>query len=164
MGHGHQSTVVPRVATLTISDTRTIADDKSGDTLRLLLQNAGFILLEHAMVRDDIHSIQETIRTLAQRTDIDVIVATGGTGITPRDHTWEAVAPLLDKTLDGFGEAFRRLSWDEIGVRSILSRAIAGTVGQTLVVALPGSTNAVRLAVNKILAEMLPHAVALTRG
>jgi molybdopterin adenylyltransferase len=164
MGHGHQGTVVPRVATLTISDTRTAADDKSGDILRRLLQDAGFVLLEHAIVRDDIHSIQEAIRTLTQHNTIDVIVATGGTGITPRDHTWEAIAPLLDKTLDGFGEAFRRLSWEEIGVRSILSRAIAGTVGSTLVVALPGSTNAVRLAVNKILVEMLPHAVALTRG
>ena len=151
------------MVTLTVSDTRTEADDTSGQTLRSLLESAGFALDAHAIVRDDIEAIRGAVRAAIERGDVDAVIATGGTGIAPRDQTFEAVAPLLDKTLDGFGEAFRRLSWDEIGPRSILSRALAGTSGRAVVIALPGSTAAVRLAVTKIIAPVLPHAVALLR-
>lgn len=88
----------------------------------------------------------------------------GGTGIAPRDVTYESVEPLIEKRLDGFGEAFRRLSWDEVGARSVLSRAIAGTRGRVLIVALPGSPNAVRLAVDRVLAPILGHAIKLLQG
>ena len=94
----------------------------------------------------------------------DAIVTTGGTGIAPRDRTYEAIQGLLDKTLDGFGEAFRRLSWDEVGARSVLSRAVAGVHRGRIVAALPGSPKAVVLAVDRVLAPILTHAVALARG
>jgi len=96
--------------------------------------------------------------------DADVIVTTGGTGIAPRDQTYEAVAALLEKRLDGFGEAFRRLSWDAIGPKAVLSRAVAGVWRGRIVVALPGSPSALGLAVSEILAPILPHAVGLLRG
>jgi molybdenum cofactor biosynthesis protein B len=91
------------------------------------------------------------------------VVTTGGTGIAPRDQTYEVVDALCEKRLDGFGEAFRRLSWQEVGARAILSRAVAGTRGRTVLVALPGSVNAVRLAVSRVLAPVLPHMVALLK-
>ncbi len=163
MTHAHQGSVTPRVATLTVSDTRTEADDKSGRTLRALLTDAGFELAPHVIVRDDVEAIRSAVRAALDAGRADAVIATGGTGIAPRDQTFEAVAPMLHKTLDGFGEVFRRLSWDEIGARSILSRAVAGTVDRAVLIALPGSTAAVRLAVTKIIAPMLPHAVALLR-
>ena len=94
----------------------------------------------------------------------DAVVTTGGTGIAPRDQTYEAVDALLEKRLDGFGEAFRRLSWDEVGPRAILSRAVAGTRGRAVLVALPGSVKGVRLAVTQVLGPVLPHMVALLRS
>ncbi len=163
MAHAHQGAVTPRVVTLTVSDTRTEADDKSGQVLRETLSAAGFALGPHAIVRDEVDAIRTAVREAIAKGDADAVIATGGTGVAPRDVTCEALAPLLDKTLDGFGEAFRRLSWDEIGPRAILSRALAGTCGRAVVIALPGSTNAVRLAVTKIVAPVLPHAVALLR-
>jgi molybdenum cofactor biosynthesis protein B len=163
MAHAHQGAVTPRVVTVTVSDTRTEADDKSGQTLRALLEEAGFALGPHAIVPDDVEAIRSAVRAALAAGDVDAVITTGGTGIAPRDQTFEAVAALLDKTLDGFGEAFRRLSWDDVGPRSILSRALAGTAGRAVVIALPGSTGAVRLAVTKIIAPTLPHAVALLR-
>jgi molybdenum cofactor biosynthesis protein B len=96
--------------------------------------------------------------------DIDAIVLTGGTGIAPRDRTIEVLEPLFEKTIPGFGEAFRRLSWDEIGANAILSRAVAGVVDGRVVIALPGSVSAVRLAVEKIIVPTLAHAVDLASG
>jgi molybdenum cofactor biosynthesis protein B len=147
--------------TVTVSDTRTSADDASGAAL--VEELAAFTLVRHAIVRDDAGAIHEVIAG-AQRENIDAIVFTGGTGIAPRDVTYEAVAAKLDKTLDGFGEAFRRLSWDEIGPRAILSRATAGTIGKMLVFLLPGSTKAVRLGAKQLIAPVLAHAVDLANG
>lgn len=163
MAHAHQGTVTPRVVTFTISDTRTEADDVGGRTLRELLTAAGCVLDAHAIVPDEPEIIREAVRNALAGGNVDAVVTTGGTGITPRDQTVEALAALCDRTLEGFGEAFRRLSWDEVGARSILSRAFAGTSGRTLLVALPGSVNAVKLGVTKVLTPMLPHAVALLR-
>jgi molybdenum cofactor biosynthesis protein B len=154
----------PRVATLTISDTRTAADDRGGAELRRLLEAAGFRLAAHAIVPDGAASVREAVAALCADPNIDAVVTTGGTGIAPRDQTYEALDGLLDRRLDGFGEAFRRLSWDEVGPRAILSRALAGTVGDKIVVALPGSPRALALAVEQILAPLLPHAVAVARG
>lgn len=148
-----------RIAVITVSDTRSAADDESGNVAEELLTSAGHTV-ERAIVRDDTAAIRAAI----ELADDDVIVLTGGTGIAPRDVTYEAVAVLLDKRLDGFGEAFRRLSWDEIGPRAALSRAIAGTRGRALIVALPGSTRAVRLGVTQVLLPILKHAVGLLRA
>ena len=115
-----------RVATVTCSDTRTEHDDEGGALLRSLLEAAGFALAEHRIVREDIDTVRAAVTDLAARADVDAIVLTGGTGIAPRDITIEAIGALLQKTLPGFGEAFRRLSFDEIGPRGILSNATAG--------------------------------------
>src|SRR5947209_2236748 len=148
MAHAHPGEKrVLRVVTLTVSDTRTAADDTSGDTLRAALTGAGFDLLRHAIVPDEPTRVRDEIVRAIDDDGADAVISTGGTGIAPRDQTYEAVTALIDKTLDGFGEAFRRLSWDEIGARAILSRAVAGTYHRAVIVALPGSTNAVRLGV-----------------
>lgn len=151
----------PTVITVTVSDTRTSADDTSGEVLKAEL--ASFTLVRHVIVPDNVDAIHATL-TDAQRTSVDAVVFTGGTGIAPRDVTYEAIAAKLDKTLDGFGEAFRRLSWDEIGPRAILSRATAGTIGPMLVFLLPGSTKAVRLGAKELIAPILAHAIDLTQG
>lgn len=153
-----------RVVTLTISDTRTTADDASGDALRAGLEAAGFAVVRHAIVPDEPARVRAEIARAIDGGEADAVVSTGGTGIAPRDQTYEAVTGLLDKVLDGFGEAFRRLSWDEIGPRAVLSRAVAGTYHGGVVMALPGSTNAVKLGVAKLVAPVLGHAVALAKG
>jgi molybdenum cofactor biosynthesis protein B len=152
-----------RVATITVSDTRTEADDEGGQKLRELLVGAGFSLAAHAIVRDEPEEIRGALERACDDTT-DVIVTTGGTGIAPRDQTYEAVSALLEKRLDGFGEAFRRLSWEAIGPKAVLSRAVAGVWRGRVVVALPGSPSALGLAVTDILAPILPHAVGLLRG
>jgi molybdopterin adenylyltransferase len=108
--------------------------------------------------------VRALIARVCDRDEADAVVFTGGTGIAPRDVTYEAVDALLEKRLDGFGEAFRRLSWDQVGPRSVLSRAVAGVHRGHVLVALPGSPRAVVLAVDAILAPILSHAVALARG
>ena len=153
-----------RIATITLSDTRTQADDESGRVLGELLQAAGFAIASHTILREDPDLLRETISLSCGDRGIDAIVTTGGTGLAPRDRTIETLQGMFEKTLDGFGEAFRRMSWDAIGPNAILSRAAAGVVRRKLVVALPGSTNAVRLAVTELLAPTLAHAVALASG
>ena len=151
-----------RVLTVTVSDTRTEADDTSGKALREEL--AAFDLLRHAIVPDDPERIVALVREAAGQGGADAVVLTGGTGIAPRDRTFEALSSVFDKTLDGFGEAFRRLSWEQIGPRAILSRAAAGTVGTCLVFSLPGSEKAVRLGAKELIAPVLAHAVDLVNG
>ena len=153
-----------RIATLTLSDTRTPEDDEGGKLLGDLLRAAGFTIVSHAIVREDLDGIQEAVKALVAEGGAEAIVLTGGTGIAPRDRTIEAIAPLLDKTLDGFGEAFRRLSWDQIGPRGILSRAVAGVHRGVVIIALPGSPKAVQLGVEALIAPTLAHAVALASG
>jgi molybdenum cofactor biosynthesis protein B len=153
-----------RVATITVSDSRTEADDTGGQLLRERLVLAGFATTFSAIVKDEPLLLRAAIADVCDRDLADAIVTTGGTGITPRDQTYEAIDALLEKRLDGFGEAFRRLSWDDIGARAILSRAVAGTHRTRILVALPGSPKALALAVDQILAPMLAHAVALAQG
>ncbi|AKT39720.1 MogA/MoaB family molybdenum cofactor biosynthesis protein [Chondromyces crocatus] len=153
-----------RVATFTLSDTRTLDDDEGGRLLGALLRDAGFDLVAHAILREEPTLLTEALSRLCDDDTADAIVLTGGTGIAPRDRTIEALTPLLDKTLDGFGEAFRRLSWDQVGPNAILSRALAGVMRGRVVVALPGSPKALDLAVNQLLAPILAHAVALASG
>lgn len=150
-----------RCAVLTVSDTRTTETDKGGPSVQTLLQTADFeVEIQHYMiVKDELTAIQSTVQQWLTG-DVDVIVTTGGTGIAPRDVTIEAVTPLLDKEIEGFGELFRYLSFTEdVGTRALLSRAVAGTAKRTLIFCLPGSTGAVKLALNRLILPELTHLV-----
>lgn len=149
-----------RIITVTVSDTRTEADDTSGKALREEL--AAFEIVRHVIVPDEPDRIVALVNEAFA--EADAVVLTGGTGIAPRDRTYEALTNMFEKTLDGFGEAFRRLSWDQIGPRAILSRATAGVVGTRLVFSLPGSEKAVRLGAKELIAPILGHAVDLVNG
>lgn len=142
-------------AVLTISDSRTLAEDKSGDLLVTLLEADGHVLAERALVPDDIYRIRATVSSWIAHPEITVILTTGGTGFTGRDSTPEALQPLFDKTILGFGELFRQISYDEIGASTIQSRALGGIANATLIFALPGSSNAVRTGWEKILHHQL---------
>jgi molybdenum cofactor biosynthesis protein B len=146
-----------RCCVITISDTRTAANDTSGDAIAGLLADAGHVLVRRAIVPDEPAAVQQVIRSSVG--DADVVITTGGTGITSRDSTYEAITGLLDKRLDGFGELFRMLSYEEIGSAAMLSRACAGTIGRTAVFSLPGSENAVRLAMAKLILPEIGHVV-----
>jgi molybdenum cofactor biosynthesis protein B len=132
------------IALLTISDTRTSADDKSGAVLRELATDAGHRVCEQTIVPDDIYRIRAIVSTWIADAEVRVVITTGGTGLTGRDGTPEAVSPLLDKTIDGFGEMFRNLSYELIGTSTMQSRALAGVANGTFVFCLPGSTGACR--------------------
>ncbi|HEX6274947.1 MAG TPA: molybdenum cofactor biosynthesis protein B [Polyangiaceae bacterium] len=153
-----------RVLTVTVSDTRTDADDEGGARLRTLLADAGFTLVPHRITPDDPERLRAIVKEVGDGDLADVVITTGGTGIAPRDSTLEALEALFDKRLDGFGEMFRSLSYEQIGPRAILSRAAAGVVRGRFVAALPGSPRAVELAVTALLVPTLVHAVALLRG
>jgi molybdenum cofactor biosynthesis protein B len=153
-----------RAAAVTVSDTRTTADDEGGARLCERLEAAGWIVSLRTIVRDEPDELRALIARVCDEDLADVIVTTGGTGIAARDRTYEAIDALLEKRLDGFGEAFRRLSWDEIGPRAVLSRAVAGIHRGRVIAALPGSPKGVVLGVDKILVPILEHALALLRG
>ena len=146
-----------RCFVLTISDTRTEANDASGDAIVGLLSGAGHQIAGRRIVRDDPAAVREVVQSGMDT--VDVIITTGGTGITARDSTYEAMAALLDKRLDGFGELFRMLSYAEIGAAAMLSRATAGSIGSTAVFSLPGSENAVRLAMTRLILPEVGHVV-----
>ena len=158
--HAHKAEAprVVRVAVLTISDTRTAETDSSGRAIAELVEAAGHQVAARAIVRDDPAEVTTFVRRQLE-TDAQVIITTGGTGITSRDSTFEAVDALLEKRLDGFGELFRMLSFEAIGPAAMLSRACAGLACGRVVVALPGSEAAVRLAMTRLLVPELPHLV-----
>lgn len=153
-----------RILTGTVSDSRTRSNDESGKLLDELLKEAGITLVRHVIVKDEPVHIKELVRGVADDNEAETLILTGGTGIAKRDQTHEALEEIFDKRIDGFGEAFRRLSWDEIGARAILSRATAGVTNGLLVFSLPGSPNAVRLGVTKLILPILEHAVDLCQG
>lgn len=148
-----------RCAVLTISDTRTADDDSSGGLIRDTLRLTGHKVADYQIVPDDPAAIQRMLTEWIANDDIKVILTNGGTGISARDTTYDAIAALLEKRIDGFGELFRMLSWQEIGSAAMLSRAVAGVAGNTLIVAMPGSTAAVRLAMSKLIVPELGHLV-----
>ena len=150
-------------AVLTVSDSRTVANDSSGALISELLAAAGHRAVEHAIVPDELESIRVTVLRALARTDVDAVIATGGTGVSPRDVTPEAIAPLLDKPLAGFGEIFRMLSFQEIGAAALLSRALAGTSAGKVVFVLPGSSGAVRLGMERLIVPELSHLVGQLR-
>jgi molybdenum cofactor biosynthesis protein B len=144
---------------VTISDTRTFDNDVSGQAIAELLTAAGHVVSGRTIVRDDPALVHSTIeRRLADR-DVQVIITNGGTGISSRDSTYEAIDTLLEKRLDGFGELFRMLSYQDIGPAAMLTRACAGLVARRVVVALPGSPGAVRLAMEKLVIPEIGHLV-----
>ena len=146
-----------RVAVLTISDTRTPETDTGGNIIVELMQAAGHEISHREIVKDDASRITEVLGGLLADEGVDAVITTGGTGISARDTTYEVVSRLIDKKLDGFGEIFRMLSYEEVGAAAILSRAVAGAAGSKFVACLPGSRNAVRLAVEKLLVPEIPH-------
>jgi molybdenum cofactor biosynthesis protein B len=148
-----------RLAVLTISDTRTPETDTGGAAVQEIMERVGHEVVERAIVRDEASQIRTRLVDLLARADVDAIVTTGGTGISARDTTYEVVDRMLEKKLDGFGEIFRMLSYEEIGAAAILSRALAGSVGTKFVACLPGSQGAVRLAVEKLLVPEISHVV-----
>lgn len=147
------------VAVLTISDTRTPETDTGGNAIVELMREAGHEISRREIVEDDAPRIEMVLQEFLADASVDAVITTGGTGISARDTTYEVVSRLIDKKLDGFGELFRMLSYEEIGAAAILSRAVAGASGSKFVACLPGSTNAVRLAMEKLLVPEIPHVV-----
>ncbi len=145
------------IAIITISDTRTPADDKSGNTLAERITGAGHNLVDRAIVKDEIRQIRALVRKFTKRKDVDVIITTGGTGLTGRDVTIEALRPLFDKEIEGFGVVFHMISYAKINTSTMQSRATAGVVSGTYVFCLPGSPGACRDGWDEILLHQLDY-------
>jgi molybdenum cofactor biosynthesis protein B len=143
------------IAIMTVSDTRTDATDKSGDTLVKLLTEAGHSLVEKRIVPDDVYRIRAAVSKWIADESINAVISTGGTGITGRDSTPEAITVLFDKQIDGFGELFRAVSYEEINTSTIQSRAVAGVANATFIFCLPGSTGACRTGWGKLISHQL---------
>ena len=144
-----------RIAVLTVSDTRSLADDRSGDTLVARLQAAGHVLADRKIVKDDVNLLVETLSGWIADESIDCVITTGGTGVTGRDVTPEAFDEVCEKEIPGFGELFRWLSYQSIGTSTVQSRATAGVANGTYLFALPGSTGAVKDGWDGILSTQL---------
>ncbi|MFB6295718.1 MAG: molybdenum cofactor biosynthesis protein B [Halobacteriales archaeon] len=155
--HHHGTAGELGVAVLTVSSTREAADDESGDAIAELCDGAGHEIATRDLVADDHDRIQKAVDTLTRRRDVDLVITTGGTGVTPDDVTPEAVEPLFEKALPGFGELFRRRSEADVGTRIVATRATAGIAGGVPVFCLPGSEAAVRLGTEEIVLEEADH-------
>lgn len=150
-------------ALITVSDTRTPGDDLSGRTLSEMAGKEGHRVVETFLVPDEVPAIRGAVEQALTREGVDVIVLTGGTGFSPRDVTLEAVAPLLERPVEGFGELFRMLSWQQVGSAAMLSRAAAGLVGSQAIFLLPGSPKAVVLAMEKLILPEAGHLLGQAR-
>jgi molybdenum cofactor biosynthesis protein B len=146
------------IALLTVSDTRSLAEDPSGDALQQRLEAAGHRLVERTLVPDDRYRIRAALSSWIADPSVQVVISSGGTGLTGRDGTPEAVAPLLDKTIEGFGELFRVLSFETIGTSTLQSRALAGVANGTVIFVLPGSLDAVTTAWDRLIRAQLDTA------
>ncbi|MFD1135267.1 MogA/MoaB family molybdenum cofactor biosynthesis protein [Paenibacillus urinalis] len=156
--HRNEAPETVQCMVITVSDTRTKDTDKGGQLMQELLRDAGYTVVDYIIIPDDTSTIQSVIHQSIIRDDIEAILLTGGTGISPRDNTYEAVHSLLDKELPGFGEIFRYLSFaEDIGTAAILSRAVGGVIGSKAIFSMPGSTGAVKLAITRIIAPELGH-------
>jgi molybdopterin adenylyltransferase len=155
--HQAQGPQSARCAVITVSDTRTLENDTGGQGVIERLTAAGHTVQHREIIPDEPAQMRSLLRSLAGRDDIDAILLTGGTGITSRDQTHETVSALLSKPLPGYGEIFRLLSYQEIGPAAILSRAVGGLIDRKVVLTMPGSPAAVRLAMEKIILPQLPH-------
>jgi molybdenum cofactor biosynthesis protein B len=152
-----RSFIPVRIAVLTVTDTRSLADDKSGDLLAARIREAGHLVAAREIVPDEVEEIRAVVRRWIEDPGVDVILTTGGTGFTGRDVTPEALEPLFEKRMDGFSEVFHRISYDKIGTSTIQSRATAGVAGATFIFALPGSPGACRDAWDGILKQQLDY-------
>jgi len=152
-----------RCLVVTISDSRTMETDRSGARIAELLTEAGHEIAERRIVPDEAAEIRELLEAACADTAIDAVITSGGTGLAPRDVTTEVVDQLLTRRLDGFGELFRMLSFEEIGSAAMLSRATGGLAGETMVFALPGSSKAVELGITRLVAPELGHILGLIR-
>jgi len=146
-------------AVLTISDTRTEQDDESGRLIRQKLSQNGHRVIAYSILKNEADSIKKKINELLRQEELQVIITSGGTGASHRDITVETIVPILEKKLDGFGELFRFLSYQEIGTASIMSRAVAGVVEGKVILCLPGSSGAANLAMDKIILPEIGHLV-----
>ena len=151
-------------AIVTVSDTRTIENDESGRAIRRLLEEAGHEVVSHRVARDEPTLLHDHLLLLVTNPRVEAVLLTGGTGIAPRDTTFEAIRSLLQKEIEGFGEIFRMLSYQEIGSAAMLSRAVAGISSGKVIVSMPGSTAAVELAMQKLVIPELGHMIQLLRG
>jgi len=158
--HRREAPVDVRCMIVTVSDTRTPDTDKSGQLIRQLLEEAGFIIADYRIVKDEYDDVRSLLCHASDGDRIDAVLLNGGTGIALRDTTYEAVRDSLDKEMPGFGEIFRYLSYTEdVGPAAMLSRAVAGVCGRTVVFSMPGSPAAVRLAMTKLIVPELRHVV-----
>ena len=162
--HRNESASQIACGVITVSDTRTLESDLGGQTIADLIEKAGHQLVCREIVPDEPTTVRDMIAKLAATDPIDILLITGGTGIAARDQTPEAIGPLLTKTLPGYGELLRMLSYQEIGPAAMLSRAAGGLIGSTVVLTMPGSPAAVRLAMEKLILPELGHLVMLARG
>ena len=151
--------IIVNCAVITVSDTRNQETDKSGQIIKKLLADSNHQIVDYDILKDEPTKIKVKIINLAQNSQLDVLIFNGGTGIAPRDNTYDAISSLLDKTIPGFGELFRYLSYQEIGSRAIASRATAGVYRNKLLFSLPGSSNAVKLAMSELIIPEITHLV-----
>ncbi len=163
VAHKAEAPKSTRCFVVTVSDTRMEANDRSGKTIVELLSQQGHRVAGKTIVPDDAERVRAELKAQIAADDVDAVIMTGGTGITRRDGTYEVVAALLDKRIDGFGELFRALSFEEIGPAAMLSRACAGIAGGTIVISMPGSEHAVRLAMTKLVLPEIGHLVREAR-
>jgi molybdenum cofactor biosynthesis protein B len=162
MSHLEHKKVSPATisyALIVISDSRTEQDDESGKLFKEKLAEHGHKLISYSLIKNDAESVRHRITELLKQDDVQVIITSGGTGLSHRDITVETVTPMLEKKMDGFGELFRSLSYVEIGVSSLLSRAVAGVANGKVILSLPGSLGATRLALEKIIIPEIGHMV-----
>ena len=159
MAHHNLEFISVKCGVITISDTRTKENDRSGMFIKNVLKNKGHEVIDYILIKDEPEDIQQQIMKLTSDEKVQVIITNGGTGIAPRDTTYKALTQILETTLPGFGEIFRYLSYKEIGSRAIASRAIAGIYQEKLIFSVPGSTNGVKLAMEKLILPELIHLV-----
>jgi molybdenum cofactor biosynthesis protein B len=161
--HRQYAPAVLGFAVITVSDSRRPEDDTSGRTIREMAMASGHRIEDSTLVPDDVAAIRDALRKMLARPGVDVVVTTGGTGLSPRDLTLEAAEPLLDRPVEGFGELFRMLSYSQVGAAAMLSRAAAGLSGERAVFLLPGSPKAVALAMEKLILPEAGHLLSQAR-
>ncbi|HAT5004176.1 molybdenum cofactor biosynthesis protein B [Serratia marcescens] len=155
MSHASSEFIAAHIAILTVSDSRGAAEDTSGQYLQEAAQEAGHQVVDRAIVKDDIYQIRARVSAWIADDNVQAVLITGGTGFTARDNTPEALLPLFDREVEGFGELFRMVSYEEIGTATIQSRALAGLANRTVIFVMPGSTRACRTAWERIIEEQL---------
>ncbi|HEY9769648.1 MAG TPA: MogA/MoaB family molybdenum cofactor biosynthesis protein [Coleofasciculaceae cyanobacterium] len=162
--HPDLQNIMVNCAIITVSDTRTPETDKSGQIIQQLLRDAGHQIVTYAIVKDEPKDIQNLLIQLDLQPELSAIIFSGGTGIAPRDTTYDVISNWLTKTIPGFGEIFRYLSYQEIGSRAIASRAVAGVKNQKIYFSLPGSSNAVKLALTQLILPEINHLIRQIQG